>query len=94
MHTARIPFRYGAARGMLASMATAKKSAAAKKATKPAAKRMGRPPRSATGSLAEKAVTLRYTPQEYAALEHAAGRVGVPVSTFIRDASLSVAKSL
>lgn len=65
-------------------MATAKKSAAKKAATsgaRPAAKRMGRPPK---GDVARTvALTLRLTPAERSELDTAAERCGLTVTDFV-----------
>ena len=71
-------------------MATAKKTATVKK--KPVAKKpkLGRPPRA--GKAASESVRVRLTEAERAEIDAAAKRAGQSLATFMRDASLSVAK--
>lgn len=77
---------YGAGHCSLPLSAPVEAMTAPKK--KPA-KRIGRPPRSG-GEAAVRGVFVRFTNDEYAAIQAAAERTDKPLAAFIRDAALLI----
>lgn len=70
----------------------AKKTAAKKKPSKPAPKRMGRPPRADSGA-AGRAIVVRLTDAEHGMLKAAAAAAGTTMAALLRDSAFSVIRA-